>query len=1672
MRRDTPTPREELLGALLHCDKVGHDFQHALLNGTAGRVQIAELARALRGLLQVAEMLEPSTPEYWRATGYGLPPWLCIDPGHGACLALELLTMEDWLDQVTSHVDGAGHPVFGQDDVDLFVDVLSRLEQVQQPSNRPALLPGRIGDPALGYRDLVSALLGEQETVLAAWSGHPFASGAAAAGLTARFAACGSDRPVGRELLARLLRVDVPVIHSGGVGMVLGLEVELSAPDDPRETREAYPMGGAKVTRAFQAGVTAGHIQAIKLLESIRASETMVNPVRSLRFRLTEVAEGAPDAVGDSVGLPVALHVMARALDLEPPPWIATGSFEKDGTLTPIGHDAAAVKAAAVEADGLWQGLLGHFDGTPPEGRSFPLTGSMLADACEQIWPEAWPRARAQIARLYLADSGCTVQVGMPPDPQALTDDDGVPIGVQAPPHDQVMHYLRDYPAVPVVLPGPPSAGKSWTIRSVASELEREGWSVLVLRFRDNHLPSAAEAARCAQFALDLYARAACGRSLLILEDLEATPDATDLESVLLEILSACRCPVAAVVMAQPGTGLKWKQMALHVVGMPLDAESFAKLAESLVKELPERFGTAAGREGLVAAAAASDRWWLVRLLDYAGRHDGTGDLTPIGLRQAYLRDRVGDLDPDQWQAAELLAAYSAIALSAPARELQALNTEQLRRLGAYRTVSGPDVFWRLPSPAAQSTILCRTGNPPVELQLLPPIRQILRRLLEGSEMGPVVDCLHHLAGVYDARPLNSVTNDLRDLLVRRLKEHASALELARAIPLLSGLPEESQVELVQQLAERLTYGWPKGRVAELVSCLQVLDAQYHALALPRSDREVADLWEGLLHGLEQALQPLARTMTPSEALGLLKTLARLRLDLTRPVITFLCVEGLRRVDPARGADVFLALTMADVARRLSRAGGRQPNTRTPLEELVSSDGWRRLSSPHQGVTNASDYLARLALRDLALLTGEAEPTAQEVETQLFALLPRTPLAGFVHTVYLLRKRHSAALRLLRRVRLDLALEGRINVESPHAVANLLLLLVQLQPRSAQRLLYEPNGQPRAALVDHLVSRLTGAGDLRMLGFLLEAAGAVDQEFFRGYGGFGEQVAVRMRPMFEHIHGERARVVLNLTRGLISVDFDREHLQALRPQYHSYLTRAFAKDSFAGEEAELALMLAADEVLDGAFLAELREAMETGAISRRGLLHRMKRGQTPDALLHYHALAMALDPSIPESYRDARPATRTLVGSLRKRELPSVLDAIQAVGRTLAYAGDDNAVDELLTAYDGTPEGWARRLLRLKHPGDLARAVDLLTALDPQLARSALEEASRDPGKREGGRLLTRVLKGQAQPEETLELLAAVRSAHPEIARLLVERVAAEERLWRQWRQGLLQIEHPAVLGLALYRLAVLGLGIGAQDCQELERVWAETMGYMASPWTVGHFLQGTTAVDASLGFRLAGRVDADRLRSRLARIRGGDGGGIGILLRAMSRAGRQDVADSLAEQFASSPLTALSPRQAVDLCRAVLDLDSSARPELARRLHEDVLQPALDRQLVPDPDEHLLAIGWLARLLDRLGSPPPRRRWASQGREHSAPRLWAETWLAPTPERTAEVNRLLDDAAACSKPTRPWRSALVLVAAARAGRLTDARACGLDPAAAREAGAEWRAELDAIPELARRSSR
>src|SRR5690242_493698 len=102
------TPRADLLRALLRCDSLAHKINEAIVRGSIARAEMAEMAEAARCLLVSSEMLDPAAPEHFRATGYGVPAWLCVDGGHGILAAFDLLASTDLSWPIADFVDGEG----------------------------------------------------------------------------------------------------------------------------------------------------------------------------------------------------------------------------------------------------------------------------------------------------------------------------------------------------------------------------------------------------------------------------------------------------------------------------------------------------------------------------------------------------------------------------------------------------------------------------------------------------------------------------------------------------------------------------------------------------------------------------------------------------------------------------------------------------------------------------------------------------------------------------------------------------------------------------------------------------------------------------------------------------------------------------------------------------------------------------------------------------------------------------------------------------------------------------------------------------------------------------------------------------------------------------------------------------------------------------------------------------------------------------------------------------------------------------------------------------------------------------------------------------------------------------------------------------------------------------
>lgn len=1657
----TSTPRDALLGALLWCDRAVEDLRQSWQSGAGVQPASRELAEALREVLQAAELLDPDSSEHMVATGYGLPEWLCADEQHGAFGALDLLMTKERGDVVFGCTSGSGRQVFDEADLEQFYSAVDRLDLVRCRR----LLPQRLGAPGLSFSSLARSLLGAAPGALAAATAET-TPGSLREHLARAWGNPGLGNPIERELACRLLRVDVPVLYNN-LGVVLGLYLEFSDSSDGRCRAIADESNHARVDKGFRNGIQTGHVAAVRLLRAIGAPRDRVLAATLLRYRLPGLLPGSRPVDGLSVGLPVALHVIAHVLDLEPLACASTGPVAVDGQLEIIPESVARAKAAAVEADGFRSGLAASSAGGAQAYGLVELTGETLQDACRQLWGRAWQEAVRETADSQLRAVGCKVEFGIPSDERALADHNGVVIGVRTPQHDMVIDYLNQYPADPVVVGGPPCVGKSWTVRTVLTELVQQGWQTIVIRFQDNQLPRLEEAATLVQRALTMrsvsLSPASAQRTLVVLEDLHAVPDATDLRSVLLSIAKECACSVIAVASATSGNQATWDQRGLNVILMPSDLASVVKLVEALVAQYPHRFGNAVGREGAIATASASDRWWLVRLLDFVSHSPGADTKADL-LTAAFVKDRTAGLEDGHWPTAGTLAAYSALGLPAPRADLPGLSDEQMIRLGAYQVAGG----WTLPSPAARNVIL-HPINANYTRALHESLSRPLGRLLDAKNVTAVLRLLQSAASVCDGDLHKGLIEDFAPTLVGTLQQHADRLELAVAVSLFRvGLSDAQLAALVRQLAVRLlTRGWPEISADRVITCLRALRTNDHVLD-QLSDEEINpdDMWETLLSRLDQVLTSLLRQAPPQQALGLMQELDRLRRpELTSSAMERVCIDGLTNVRAESGDDRFTAVKLARLARRISSRSVRTANRRTLVEELVDSQGWRRLAGARLLPGDAADYLAHLTMLDLTDQSTD-KPSLREIEDQLLVRIPRTHLSTFAQALKQLRDHAPAEFATVRRTDLASVVGTAILLASPLAVSELLTVLGQLHPQLACSLLYERDGRPRAQLLESLASRVERGGDLRTAGYLIETCANIDQEFGAGDNGFGQMLVVRLRPLLTTmISGQRPLVILNVVRALASARCEVEELDELREAFISIVVNGLNGSAASAHEAEIAMILAADEVLDGSFLAELRGLMQSDTIPRSVLLHKMKIGDSPSALMHYHVLALAVDPTLCASYQGRKPTATVLVRRLRDRRTPSILQAIQAIGRTLGYAGESAATQDYLSKLEPSPSAWAIRLGRVRDVRDLGSCIDLLRKLAPDLCKSALERFGRHEahGDVESSalRFAELALSGATQPEDGIALLASVRSVHPVLATNAVDRVSRSSRLWAVRSRAVIELDNPARLGQALTQIASLGLPINRHLRQELERQSVEIAAHMRSPQTIGILLGGLLAVDQNIGRRFVARLNHDGVIARVSRKRRGDGPGLASLVAALAYAGRSDLTLRITEALTDGAPRSIKVSDAARLLRAMHAASPDAARSVAEQLRREVLETALDRRIVADPNKHLLSIGWLARQIRLTGCPVHETGWLPDNTlEHPAPRLWGEIWLAPCTARRAILDRLLVDAAASCDQAPPWTSALVLISAAELGMTADILRLRADWTRALEAGIDWFVEL------------
>jgi hypothetical protein len=1632
------TSRDRMLATLLGAWDACHFLRKAQRNQMLLAAAAEELAWALRAVLEAGEMVRPSPrhgDELAAAVASGLPEWLVGD--QQPCSLGGILRF--------LHSPDGGLVVDGE----LFrsgdLRLLERLQRRLLELNRAAVAPGRLPlAQGASCGELAGWLLdGRQpQAGLHLAARTPPQPGEALKQLETHFADPEDPDRVGRELAGRLLRLPVPVVTPDGLALVIALQVDLDGSGEPR-TEHIDDAGQPRLDETFKQGVRAGHQAALHLLEAeLGDDDWRVRGARSLRYRVHGLPESTRLEDG-SAGLPVALLVLARTLDLEAPSVAATGSLSEKGELRDL-RDGTVSKAAAVRHDQLHDTLVARTTSADPGAGVVRLHGHRLVDAADQLWGQQWRDLLRDEAATLLDVAGCSVtRLEEEHDRRALRADDDTAIGiVRADLHERALQLLRKHPDVPVVLGGAAGVGKSWTARTVATALQADGWNPLFLRFKDGRLPGPDEAKRLASLAF--RSTRATAPILLVLEGLRAQHEANDLDGVLAPLAAIPGCSVLAVARTHPSLAVtrtalqtegEYVQNSVEVVYFPNDQEAFLRLARQLVTELDHELGAAAGSEGLAVAASGGDLWWLIHLLQLASQqpdryHDKDA------LYRAFLAERTAGLDPEVLRS---LAASSLIDVALPPAYLPGLTPEHLLDLGARQI--GVDEHWVLSSvQACQGLLTYDADTEPAASEVQAGLEQTLYRVLDAADVELLIQLLTAAGRLDDGSVQMALLELHADRVVGLLEPRTEPAQLARALLGLRGcLPAADRRRLADRLVNLLEVRqWRGLTTGEATMCLRVIRAEADQWAdATESDGDTDRLDALFLELREQLPRLLARSRSPSVSLGLLDRLRDFHRDDTVALLGRGYTEALATAEPGNeqhlrsAIDLLVTLRLVNVPDKPSvRATIRgRPEVRALLHHQPDP------------VAGAEVVLAQLVLREL--LEPAQLPGMQALRKTMQARLPGTSVLGLAAGLELVRAHAPQLARTLRACRLGEMLRERVADEPPLVLARLLQALLRVDPRGADRVLLE-NGKGRATLVEAMGKGVEDRGDVRSLGFLLEAAAKVDEEFADGANGFARLLTGRLWPFIVKAipgHG-RVSVIAEFVRSLLEAGCDPAQLEQLRSLLLGIIRQGFMERTRREHAPRLAMRLAEDDAFGPGFLDDLRRKVPEDRVRQR-----MISADSADALAAYHQFGLAVWPRLCKRYQvtstspDGRPALPAMVSRLRDRRPLSILRALQAVSRTLGYAGASAPGTQLVTLVSSDPAGWSPLLAHIRKPADLAEAVRILGDLAPAFARASLESLrpsrpSDDEDDQAAAPMLRRlVTSGWNDPLQGLNLLVAVTEVHPDLGATVLREVVGHPA-WRHRLRGLRDRDLPSEQGQALDWLARLGIRVSSDAQDALLAKWGELMPFVRSPRSIGDLLGGLLPASPAAAASLASRLDQAGLRRRLTRSTRTDGSVLARMLAALFRSDQEAFAAELAGAVADASPGTLGPEEAGRLLAVVRVVAPAEARRLAGTL-EPLLTSSSGRRLVLDPVGHWLSIGWLARQLVAAGG---RVTVAADAEDlidevtHPVVRLWAFAVL-PSPTAASRVDRLLSSPPWDPAALRPWAMAAVLSVAGRRER-------------------------------------
>jgi hypothetical protein len=1435
---------------------------------------------------------------FMREHGYGLPAWLTADsrraPLHGLWDRLTSERSKAWND-LASDLQRSAY----LDELDEFIGAL------QGQSAEP---------PAQAVRDLPNRILAEDNLLLQS-NATVLAARGARRGIIETEALARRGLEIARryedlrieELAWRLIRFDFPVVISRGEkrGILLGAELGFGGPGTQVAVRNAQEIERLLIPSdirkrwswqwcngAFLRGVRQGTEAALNLLRELRHPEEKIRQFSAPQIYLRGLLPPL-EVTGGSIGLPVALEILRRALDLPVSEWVSSGEITESGEIPPLELDDLLAKRQAVCTDGIKQGILAAADQIGEQ--RIQLLGPKqrtLRDAAIALWGDEWHQKIEETRTRVLHSNGFIPEYHQD-EPSDAARVNGEAIIVDTREGHEIVKFFQSRDHEFAFLGGASKSGKTWIARQAQRTLESFGtWRVDIVSVQPFKQPTGDEVVEAIRVSVPASARQ---RRLVIVDGLEWNEGLSDFEHLMRNEAQRDKISILAVARSAELEIGKWVTDDCMTFRSIQSEDSVDDLLNAVFDQFPV-IEKARPLSGTIRTYAGRDIWWMIHLLALAAE---TGASNYSDLVKIFFENRATSLSPAVLETLKQVATLSLCSAYVPKDQIGLEFEAPLRAIGGHLASNRG---WIIESRATANALLSLevengiiTNNTSTSFgrRSMPvlsaiPIEAVLRRAIEHDDSTSVVAILARLQSNNPAM-LSKVWKLMQDDLPVWGKGLQKPLALARVIDVLAPhLHGDDLRTLVRRLVNLVLVEWDFLDCRALTFCCRVLRRERSFIedAFGEAPKELT-AWHELVSKLERdgLGKVLERPSSSGNKLELVEELWRTYDDgVHRAIAKF--ADRLVQSEPPYGVDDYvLALRLFELTKNISFSYDSPPGRRGSERVIAHCENLARWEIPKEPPPFVDQILLRTALRHvLAIEDTDWREIARRMRPQLVKSIERSTIAQLcLGLAALAHVSRPFAVCLLDTI--NIAWLGNLLGHRPFSigeVATLLGTINNLHAESAYSILYDrTSGIAKDSLLKQLKKRIHDTGDAKGAGRLLQATRKIDELFGSLTSGFSASLCRGIGTEFLEFNLRRDRrvsVLFHLIQGFISSDSSlSEPVQEIARD----VIAATIERTTRPWAPQLALLLCELDPIGTKFAEGLVKRVDRGQI-----LFGMSAAHSVEALESFHRLArfykggpeenQTSGKTLAQEFREKCEQGMSMPHPMRADRPDVVLRAIKAVGETLRRAGVKHVARDMLAEAVDDPGGEKATAADQHHhdsgmhikvaalqnsaPGDIATTIRLWKQIDP-LSAGEIVRCSRTQDI-----LVHKLRRAVTEPHVAVDLLNATAQADAASGQALLERFRNRSSAWSILLRELAHEQNPVIQGTALLQLFELCPDAPDWNLRNklYEEVWLSRMGKIASPRAIACLLKLFAAWDEQWGLEAAAAINTARLVHRI----------------------------------------------------------------------------------------------------------------------------------------------------------------------------------------------------------------